>query len=127
VRRPIMQRGEENAGQGHDQCAEPDDDSVDIGFELDPKRLQVRPDKVQVLLRGNVIMDRVEPPGGQAHVSWPPHYWPFRRSVTRGSVAIRSAFWRSMLASARAFVSDSRSVKNCASQCTQTLVAAASD
>ena len=58
-----MQRSEKDTGQRYDQCAEPDDDSVDLGLELDPKRLHVSPDKVQILFRRDVVVDRVEPPG----------------------------------------------------------------
>jgi hypothetical protein len=41
------------------------------------------------------------------------HYRPSRRSIARGSVAMRSGALHSILASAKAFVSDSRSVKPC--------------
>ena len=76
-----MQRREEQAGEHDHQAAE-------AGDELVLHQLELPLQCLQVLLGGNAL-------------SW---------IASKISVAMRSAFWRSILASARALVRESRSV-----------------
>src|SRR5437868_3328948 len=64
MRRPMMQRREEQTGQHDDQAAEPDDDAVDPRLDLGEAQQHSLFQGLQVLLGDNVVVDRVEDLGG---------------------------------------------------------------
>jgi hypothetical protein len=84
-----MQRREEQAGQHDHQAAEPNNDAVDPRLDLGEAQHHSLFQRLQVLLGGEL--------------SW---------ITSKISVAIRSAFWRSILETVRALVREGRSV-NC--------------
>jgi hypothetical protein len=66
MRWPVMQGREEQTGDDYDKAAEPHDDAIDLASQPQFHFAHRRFDTRNILLRGDVLVNRVEDLGGNA-------------------------------------------------------------